>query len=205
MSGEAPPVLRHHDGTRLARYLLVAIGVLSAATVMLGAYAALPDLATGGAAVFAFAVAMTAAIQTRSSRPLRANALLSALAYAWGAVAMQGAYLTPLTGLKWQHGWQYALAMALLAVGSLAFAGPVGRGDRAGAERHFDARLRLAAPLAGAQALIAAGGLAALAASGKLWSERADWVANRVFAGLALAILAISASYLVAGRRIRQS
>jgi hypothetical protein len=67
-----------------------------------------------------------------------------------------------------------------------------------------DARLRLAAPLAAAQGLVAAGGLAALALSGKLWSTRADWAANRVFAALAVAVLAISVAYLVAGWRPRQ-
>jgi hypothetical protein len=195
--------------------VLAAVGLLSAGAIVLGARTGSSDLATAGAAVFALAASVAAIFVAKAwaheaasttdapaaSAWQRESALLAALAYAWGAIAMQGAYLTPLTGLKWQHGWQYALAMALLAVGSLAFASMPGSSPPESDGPSPDASLRLAAPLAAAQALIAAGGLAALVVSGKLWSVRADWAANRVFAGLAVAILMIAASYLVAGRR----
>ncbi len=133
---------------------------------------------------------------------LRRNALASATAYGWGALTMQGVYITPLTGLKWQHGWQYALVMALLGAGSLAFARtlqPALPGaDRRGWVTHF----RWACRLAFGQGLVAAVGLGALVASGKLWSIRADWAANRVFAALAVAILAISIATCASHRRL---
>lgn len=132
-----------------------------------------------------------------ASDSLRRNAKLAAIAYGWGAVTMQGLYLTPLTGLKWQHGWQYALAMALLAMGSWAFVRTLrpaaAHTDPSGWRTHF----RLALPLAAGQALLAGGGLAALVLSGKLGSTRADWAANGVFAALAVVVLANSICALV--------
>jgi hypothetical protein len=193
--------------------------VLSAGAIMLAAREGLPGLATVAAATFAVAAVAAGALTLRPSPergevpgptgPLppaaggrRPSALLLALAYAWGAVAMQGAYLTPLTGLKWQHGWQYALAMALLAAASLAFARSPGPDGRASDEtRSAGTHLGLISLLAAAQALVAAGGLAALALSGKLWSTRADWAANRVFAALAVAVLAATIFDLVVRRR----
>lgn len=192
------------------RRVFAAAGLASVGAIVAAAREDWPLLATLGAAAFALAVVagvvIAPIVSARSAgdwtaeasfRRLRQSALLAALAYAWGALAMQGAYLTPLTGLRWQHGWQYALAMLLLAVGAIVLAGP----PRTPTPGITDVRVRLAVPLAMAQMLVAAGGLAALAVSGKLWSNRADWAANRVFAGLAVAILAISAAYLVAGRR----
>lgn len=118
---------------------------------------------------------------------------------------MQGLYWTPLTGLKWQHGWQYAAAMALLATGSALLSRTLRRTLPAAETAVANNHVRLAVPAAVSQGLIAAGGLAALIVSGKLWSVRADWAANRVFAGLAVAILAISVATVVTGLRSRQA
>jgi hypothetical protein len=220
MPVEAPLCRLRNANPRLGRRWLAAVGVLSAGAIMLAAREGLPGLATAAAAAFAVAAVAAAALTLRPSPergevpgptgPLppaaggrRPSALLLALAYAWGAVAMQGAYLTPLTGLKWQHGWQYALAMALLAAASLAFAHSPGPDGRASGETRSSTRLGLAAMLAAAQALVAAGGLAALALSGKLWSTRADWAANRVFAALAVAVLAATVFDLVVRWRLR--
>lgn len=188
---------------RHARVMLSMASVLSAAAIIVAAFASRPGLATVASAGFILAAIL--ASRVASSRPtlLRDHALLATIAYAWGAISMQGAYLTPLTGLRWQHGWQYALAMALLAAASLAFARM--RGPHSENQPHATAWPLLATLLAIVQALVAAGGIAALAVSGKLWSERADWAANRVFAGLAVAILVISASHLIAGQRSKRS
>ena len=175
---------------------------------------------TAAAAVFASAAVVGAFLQSIEARAgLRRSAagkgrpvlghgvtrdavtnfgLLAAIAYGWAAVAMQGMYLTRLTGLKWQHGWQYAAVMALLCVVALL----VSRGRSAaiikpgssGSNGGWDSVTLLAI----GQALIAGGGLASLLVSGKLWSVRADWAANRVFAGLAVSILVISIATLAA-------
>ncbi|MEZ5854291.1 MAG: hypothetical protein R3D67_05890 [Hyphomicrobiaceae bacterium] len=177
-------------------------------------------IVTAGAAAFAFAVSVVAVLSNfetwrlpsiatprgyavRSFVAMRTNTALAAIAYGWGAAAMLGLYLTPLTGLKWQHGWQYGSAMALLAGLCFAFIRTLplpGWGRRAG-DGQWHALL--ARPLSIAQAAISAGGLGALALSGKLASVRADWAANRVFAALAISILAVSIASLVSLARAR--
>lgn len=131
------------------------------------------------------------------------SSTLTAICYAWGAVAMQGVYSTPITGLRWQHGWQYALAMALLAAASMVFARSLSTPLRSARPSGAERQLRWATPLAAAQAGVAGVGLAALVLSGKIFSSRADWAANRVFAALAIAILALSVASMVAQHRLR--
>lgn len=210
-----------HDW-RLLRYLAV-LGAASAAAMVHGGASGRTGQVTASALLFALAagaVAIWGNIEAWRRAPLpdaRANveaargallcnAWIGAAIYAWGAISMQGLYLTPLTGLKWQHGWQYAAAMALLAAGSVVFARTMrveaqGEGGLGSLDRHG----RLAIPLAMMQGLIAAGGLAALATTGKLASMRADWAANRVFAGLAAAIIAISVATVVSHMRLRRT
>jgi Kef-type K+ transport system membrane component KefB len=194
----------------LTRHVLTLAGVMSAVAMIVAARADRPDLVTLAAVLFALiAVAAALAFYRQSRRRLQSDegaplpiipvllqgSALAAICYAWGAVAMQGLYLTRLTGLKWQHGWQYALAMALLAAASLAFARSLSVRPQE-AERH----VRWAVPLAAAQACVACVGLTALIVSGKLFSVRADWAANRVFAGLAVAIFAVSVASIIVQR-----
>jgi hypothetical protein len=194
----------------LTRRILTLAGVVSAAAMIVAARADRPDLVTLAAVIFSLiAVAAALAFYRQSCRRLQSGegaqppivavllqgSTLGAICYAWGAVAMQGLYLTRLTGLKWQHGWQYALAMALLAAASAAFARSLISRPH-GAER----QMRWAVPLAAALGCVACVGLAALIVSGKLFSIRADWAANRVFGGLAVAIFAVSVASIVVQR-----
>lgn len=215
MPAEAPlPQSPFSDTGRARRWLTVA-AVLSAGVIVVAARTADARLAAASAVGFVLAAVIAVVATARSwlhsvandandrqaTKPPRDSAILAAIAYAWGAVAMQGAYLTPLTGQKWQHGWQYALAMALLAAISLAFARAVDHASKDDNAPAVSGLAKLAGLLAVAQALIAGGGFATLALTGKLWSTRADWAANCVFAGLAAAIVVISVAYVVAGRR----
>lgn len=118
---------------------------------------------------------------------LRRNSNLVAIAYVWGASAMQTLYTTSLTGLRWQHGWQYALAMLLFAVAAFRFAR--GLSD----PKRQDGLVALGAPVAIFNALLGAAGLAFLAMSGKLLLWRSDWAANQVFLFGALVIMVLSA------------
>ena len=119
----------------------------------------------------------------------RRNARLTGLAYAWSALGMQGLYTTPMTGLKWQHGWQYATAFGLLSVFALAYTHFSGNHNT-----EMRRRLqKLAGPLDAVQATLAAGGLAFLVMSGTLQSKRADWAANIIFLYAALMIMILSA------------
>jgi hypothetical protein len=150
-----------------------------------------------------FAVLMTAAAiainrplwrsrETALPPPLHGlgiNARLMALAYFWGALAMQGLYTTRLTGMKWQHGWQYASAMLLLAIGALVFAWGLGSHDDE-RRNYFGA---LAVPLAVFQGVGAAVGVLFLVVSNKLTGVRADWGANQVFLFGALTVMVLAA------------
>ena len=132
---------------------------------------------------------------------LRHNTRLLAIAYAWGGFAMQVLYMTPLTGLKWQHGWQYAAIMALMAAGALLVARLLEH-DRPRLQRILTA---MAVPLAIGHAFLAAGGLVYLAASGKLLLRRSDWAANQVFLFGALSVMILAAVTLRTHARLTRN
>jgi hypothetical protein len=120
---------------------------------------------------------------------LAINGRLLAIVYLWGALAMQGLYLTPLTGLRWQHGWQYVAAMALVAASAWTFARLVVVADPA--ERRK--MVSLALPLAVVHAFGGAMGLMFLVVSGKMSTVRPDWAANQVFFWGATAVTVVAA------------
>lgn len=126
-------------------------------------------------------------ISARSA--LASNSRLMALVYGWGAFAMQGLYFTPLTGLRWQHGWQYAVVLLFMACAAW------GHGDQlawSSADRQH-LLMRFALPLAIFQALAGGFGVTFLALSGKLVTERSDWAANQVFFFVALMVTILAA------------
>lgn len=129
---------------------------------------------------------------------LRRNVRLVAIAYAWGAFAMQALYSTWLTGLRWQHGWQYSMLMLLLAIGAFHYARSLGNPELP--QRDF--YLGLGLPLTMAQALGAAAGLLFLSVSGKLFIHRSDWAANQVFLFGALTLMVLSAIALKTHARL---
>jgi hypothetical protein len=116
----------------------------------------------------------------------RHNGMLQAWAWGIGAASMLGVYL--LSGLKWQHGWQYGSGMALIALAAFLFA----RQPR---------WLNATAAVVGLQGAAAAIGLAVLAGSGKLESVKADWAANIIFVAGGVAIAALSVMAVAAHRR----
>jgi hypothetical protein len=179
--------------------------VVTVLAMMIAARAGLSSVTSAFAAAFTVAVvaaswrtnlghwaATSPAHGTNSLEPLHAarrNARLTGLTYAWSALGMLGLYTTPLTGLKWQHGWQYAAAFGLLSVAALAYTHFSGSRNAATRQR----LQRLAGPLAAVQATLAAAGLAFLVMSGTLQSRRPDWAANIIFLYAALTIMILSA------------
>lgn len=135
---------------------------------------------------------------------LEGNVRLGALAWLWGALAMQGVYLTPLTGLKWQHAWQYALAMLLVAWITTLYGRRLRPEDGASdAERARCRRLSAMIPaLASMQAIGGAVGALYLVASGKVITWRPDWAANQIFLFGALLIMVLGAITLQTHRRL---
>lgn len=142
-----------------------------------------------------------AAVSTEVEVAARRNARLTAVAFAWGAISMQGIYATPVTGLKWQHAWQYALVMLLFSLVAFHVARALGSASLERRTRWLNASL----PLAIFNALLGAGGLLFLAASGKLAMHRADWAANLVFMFGALTIMILAAVALKTHVRLARS
>ncbi len=106
---------------------------------------------------------------------------LTALIYGACGAAMFAIYL--LTPLRWQHGWQYALALTLAAVGAAVYAR---RLEASGVSVDF------AAQLAGLQAIAVAVALIWMIASGKLDTVKDDWAANAIFLAGGFAIVVVS-------------
>jgi len=125
----------------------------------------------------------------RRRAALARNARLLGTAYGFSAIAMMALYATRVTGLRWQHGWQYASAFALLASLSFEYGRMTARQPATG--RTWLARL--AVPLAIVQATLATLGLAFLALSGKVLTRRPDWAANLVFLFAAVMVMMLSA------------
>lgn len=180
---------------------LIMLLVVTVLAMTIAARAGLPSAVSAFGAAFAFTVVAAswrtnlahwaAASPARGAallEPLHAarrNARLTGLTYAWSSLGMLGLYTTPLTGLRWQHGWQYAAAFGLLSVVALAYTHLSGSRNAVTRQR----LQRLAGPLAAVQSMLAAGGLAFLVMSGTLQSTRVDWAANVIFLYAALTIM----------------
>jgi hypothetical protein len=116
------------------------------------------------------------------------NAQLMVLAYLWGAVSMIAVYR--LTGLRWQHGLQYGMGMALVATLHLAYAWLIAiPGSSLRSERALKSATMLALAH-GAAALI---GIMVLVLTGKILSTKGDWAANQVFTAGGLAVAGLTA------------
>jgi MFS family permease len=129
-----------------------------------------------------------AALKVTPATAARRNARLMAFAYAWGGAAMLAVYT--ISGLRWRHGWQYGLGMALIAVLIFGYAVALG---------HKDSRLARPTLLAGAfaatagQAVAAAGALLVFfVLAGPIDFSRGDWAANIIFLVGGLTIIGVS-------------
>lgn len=160
-------------------------------------------LAAAAAALGACFLALSAFLldAQRSRAPphaaARAQAVLLAVGWAWAGVAMLAVYL--LSGLKWQHGWQYGSGMVLVGAAILAYAQALRREDGYLASQ---AGLRLASLANLAQGLAAAVAVVWLVSSGKLATTKGDWAANDIFlAGGAAIVVLVAIARLGVARR----
>ncbi|MGQ0673969.1 MAG: hypothetical protein ACT4N2_13985 [Hyphomicrobium sp.] len=176
---------------------LVILGLGCAAVMVLGAARDDRLLTSAAAAAYALAVSglalwTNAGAIVGTPRPadqvaalMLGNVRLAAFVYAWGGAAMLAVY--HFSGLHWRHGWQYGLAMILIAAGLLIYARRrVGEADP----------VPLSLTLLHAAGAI--GGLAFLIGTGKLATLKNDWAANTIFLNGGLAILAICLLSVVA-------
>ena len=114
---------------------------------------------------------------------------LSAMVYAWASAALFLIYNA--SGLIWQHGWQYGLALTLAAVGLAHYARNL---DRDGHWTSDDSAIDAAICLAWLHGLVTAAILVWLLASGKLMTVRGDWAANHIFVAVTSSIVVLSAA-----------
>ena len=155
--------------------------VSALAVTVLALFAAVRDKNAG--------LALARSEGAEAADPLRASLSdLLALVYAWGGLAMAVTY--QVSGLKWQHGWQYGLGMLLIGTGIALYARrlrkiPVGPSKDAARSR--------AVRLVMVQGVAALLGLLWLVFSGKLATPKDDWAANIIFLAGGAAVAGISA------------
>lgn len=174
---------------------------ISIAAMVSGAVADAPVQSLAGALLFAASVVASA---WQINRPLvalrpddmapetlevttRRNLRLVGWVYLWGALALIAIYRG--TGVRWQHGLQYAAGMALIGVALMTV---VHLSRQPGGWLSRPRVLANALRLAIAHAVAAAGGLVFLIGSGKMASTKGDWAANQIFLAGGLAVLAVS-------------
>jgi hypothetical protein len=192
-------------------FWVLAALVASAVTILVSASAGAIAPASASAALFA-ASAIAAGVMVnrpawdagaREEKPdlgpklAGVNAQLMALVFAWGAVVLLVVY--PLSGLRWYHAYQYGSAMALFAVGLVAYAVAVGA---EGSALRSPRGLRQVMLLSAVQGLAGIGGLIFLVGAGKVFSTRVDWLANQVFAFGGLAIVVLSGIAAMTQRKL---
>jgi hypothetical protein len=121
---------------------------------------------------------------------LIASTQLTTLVYAWGAATLFLVYSA--SGLRWQHGWQYGSAMALIAAGMAYYAKRLGQNDP---EFTSENAIERAVALASVQGIAVSMGLLWLVASGKILTPRTDWAANLIFVTGGLSIVCLCAFF----------
>lgn len=119
---------------------------------------------------------------------LRATSMITALVYFWGGLAMFLMY--EVSGLTWQHGWQYALGMGAIGAAIAAYALGL---RRANSWLNSDLAIETAIRITLLHGLAAAAALFWLLISGKLLSAKGDWAANIIFVSGGVAVAGICA------------
>lgn len=197
---------------RVAPWLILAL-CLSVAVIVLGAGRGAQLLVGLSAGLFALVILV---VGLRSNQPLwsvqaaratdqaaieaaRFNAWLMAVAFVWGAIAMFAVY--SLSGLRWQHGWQYGAGMALFSAFAYIFGLML---ERSGPARHRQL-LKSGLQLTMLQGIAAIAGLVFLIGSGKLETFRPDWAANQIFLWGGLAIVGLSAIAVTTQRKLMRA
>jgi hypothetical protein len=158
---------------------------------------------SGTAAVFVPLMAITVALRINTpywsqnlSEPglgpiidaSRRNARLIAWTWATGGVSMLLVYL--LSGLRWQHGWQYGSGMVLIATLIFGYAVAV---KSPSSYLRRPGLINAVAWMAAAQGIAGTAGIMLLVISGKLASMKGDWAANIIFVAGGFAITVLSA------------
>lgn len=189
---------------RPSLFWLISAAALSVVVMVACAHMQLMPQLYGAALLFG-ALMIIAAILTNapalaSERPAvspadaaRETTKLTALVYGWGAVALLAIYLG--TPVQWRHGWQYALALALICAGHIEY---VRRAKLPMSPIATPFGVRISAWLAALQAGALAVTLVWMVTSGKFETTQGDWAANAVFLAGILAVIGVCVTIVVA-------
>lgn len=187
---------------------------ISIASMVSGAWSGRPLLVSAGAMLFALAAVATCwhinrpyfrdpranAAPDALAFAVRRNARLLALTYVWGGIALFALYKG--TGLRWQHGLQYAIGMTVIG---FIVIGWVFHSWRPGSRLVSPIGLKFALWATMVHAAAAVGGLIFLIGSGKLMSTRGDWAANQVFLAGGLAVVGMSVIAILTHLRLSRA
>lgn len=191
--------------TSLRPWIFTAI-VASVAAMVSGIQSGLPLMSWLAAALFAIALVAVAidinrpwwvldvnqiAIDDAATAAMR-NARLLAFCYMWGSLSLMVIYR--MTSLRWQHGLQYAIGMAVIAWLIMNYVFLVMRPASFLRSQRAQSMAMWLALLHGAAALA---GIVFLLVSGKIFSTKGDWAANQIFltGGLAITALSVISAY----------
>lgn len=168
-------------------------------------------IAKAAAALFAMSLVAAAIATTRTSadpapdqsepdvHALRRNTRLAVLTYGWAAASLLAVY--GFSGLRWQHGLQYAAATALIAAILFAlvhYATP-------GSALRTPTAVRYTKIMNIVHGLAAAGAFAFLLTSGKLWADKTDWAANYVFTAGLVSLIVVCTLGAIESRRLSRA
>ncbi len=183
-------------------FVVIVVFLASLCGTYLGASWANRWLFAASASVFSATVTIAAFLINRrywrgtsvaDGQPVIVQALisstqLSTLVYVWGAATLLLVYSA--SGLYWQHGWQYGLAMALAAAGMGQYARLLEQGHP---DLTSENAVERAVMLAIAHGIAVSLVLLWLVASSKILTPRPDWAANLIFVAGGLSIVCLSA------------
>lgn len=193
---------------------LAFVFLLTVAGMWIGATWNIPQISVASAMLFAvsvIAVAMRTNMSPESvaandgpaaeqdADALRRNTRLAVLIYAWAGASLFVVYA--FSGLRWQHGLQYAAATTLIA--AILFA--LVHYAKPGSALRSPKAVRYSKLLTIVHGLAAAGALVFLLSSGKLWAGKTDWAANHVFAAGLVSLVVLCTLATVSDRRRSRS
>ena len=143
------------------------------------------------------AIADSEAQTTTTAIALMRTTRIAAIVYAWGGASMFVLY--HWSGLHWRHGWQYGLAMTVMAAAHIVYVRMLSQKTPWLAN---DSAVGMAVGFAAFHGLAASAGFAYIAATGKLYTTHDDWAANHVFLAGALTLIFLSAFAIRSHREI---
>ncbi len=125
------------------------------------------------------------------------NAVLAALVYSWGAIAMLAIY--SLTALSWRHWWQYGAAMLFVAGAIFVYALLLSAGHKS---YRSPRALNFLMGLTAVQGIAVVIVILWLLLSGKIYTLRGDWAANEIFFGGAAMLAVLSSLAILTHRKL---